>query len=78
MHDIEEQNDQYIQQHDLNALEVGKSDISEGLKSIISDAPGKTAEVSTSKFECHNKNINIQLSAKDLMGQSFNLSELFP
>ena len=24
------------------------------------------------------KNINIQLSAKDLMGQSFNLSELFP
>jgi YhcH/YjgK/YiaL family protein len=61
VHPLFEKAFQYIQQQDLNALEVGKSDISEGLKSIISDAPGKTAEVSTSKFECHNKNIDIQL-----------------
>jgi beta-galactosidase beta subunit len=41
VHPLFEKAFQYIQQYDLNALEVGKSDISEGLKSIISDAPGK-------------------------------------
>ena len=64
VHPLFEKAFQYIQQQDLNALEVGKSDISEGLKSIISDAPGKTAEVSTFKFECHNKNIDIQLCVR--------------
>ena len=41
--------------------EIGKSDIAEGLKAIISNASGKTKEASMSKFECHNKNIDIQL-----------------
>lgn len=52
---------EYIQQTDLKNTEAGKSDIAEGLKAIISSAPGKTKEASLSKFECHNKNIDIQL-----------------
>lgn len=52
---------EYIQQTDLKNTEAGKSDIAEGLKAIISSSPGKTKEASLSKFECHNKNIDIQL-----------------
>ena len=52
----------YINQNDLANAADGKSDISEGLKAIISNAPGKTKEASLAKFECHNKNIDIQLS----------------
>jgi biofilm protein TabA len=52
---------QYIQQTDLLNAEAGKSDISEGVKAIISNGPGKTKEASLAKFECHNKNIDIQL-----------------
>ena len=52
---------EYISQTDLaNAID-GKSDISDGLKAIYSNAPGKTKEASLAKFECHNKNIDIQL-----------------
>jgi biofilm protein TabA len=50
----------YIRQTDLAAAADGKVDIAEGLKAIFSNAPGKTKEASTSKFECHNKNIDIQ------------------
>ncbi len=52
---------EYIIQNDLANAEIGKSDIAEGLKAIISNASGKTKEASMSKFECHNKNIDIQL-----------------
>ena len=45
---------------DLPSAPDGKGDIAEGLKSIISTAPGKTAEASLAKFECHNRNIDIQ------------------
>ena len=51
----------YIRDTDLARAADGKSDIAEGLKAIISNAPGKTAEVSLAKFECHDKNIDIQL-----------------
>ena len=51
----------YINQNDLANAADGKSDISDGLKAIISNAPGKTKEASLAKFECHNKNIDIQL-----------------
>jgi len=50
----------YILQTDLAAAADGKLDIGEGLKAIFSNAPGKTKEASTAKFECHNKNIDIQ------------------
>ena len=35
---------EYIQQTDMKNAEVGKSDIAEGLKAIISNGPGKTKE----------------------------------
>ena len=50
----------YILQTDLASATDGKLDIGEGLKAIFSNAPGKTKEASTAKFECHNKNIDIQ------------------
>lgn len=52
---------EYISQTDLENAADGKADISDGLKAIFSNAPGKTIEVSCAKFECHNKNIDIQL-----------------
>jgi len=52
---------QFIEQKDLQNAPDGKEDIAEGLKAIFSNAPGKTKETSISKFECHNKNIDIQL-----------------
>ncbi|HEV8273156.1 MAG TPA: YhcH/YjgK/YiaL family protein [Chitinophagaceae bacterium] len=55
---------EYISQADLANAADGKSDISDGLKSIFSNAPGKTKETSLAKFECHNKNIDIQVCIK--------------
>lgn len=52
---------EYLQATDLNALEVGKFDIADGLKGIVSDKKGMTAEESCAKFECHNANIDIQV-----------------
>lgn len=52
---------EYISQTDLVNATDGKGDIADGLKFIFSNAPGKTKETSLAKFECHNKNIDIQL-----------------
>lgn len=52
---------EYLNSQDLEALEVGKFEIADGLKAIVSDNEGKTAEVAAEKFECHNKNIDIQV-----------------
>jgi YhcH/YjgK/YiaL family protein len=51
----------YISKTDLGAIEVGKYDIAEGLKAIVSDKKGMTAEESCAKFECHNAHIDIQI-----------------
>jgi YhcH/YjgK/YiaL family protein len=51
----------FIQATDLQNATDGKSDITEGLKAIFSNATGKTKEASLAKFECHDKNIDIQL-----------------
>ena len=51
----------YIKSTDLNNIEIGKYDIADGLKAIFSDKNGVTAAESDAKFECHNKNIDIQL-----------------
>lgn len=51
----------FIKETDLANAADGKSEIAEGLKAIFSNAPGKTKEASLAKFECHNKNIDIQL-----------------
>jgi len=65
VHPLFEQAFAYITSTDLLNAEVGKSDIDgDNLKAIISNKPGVTAEESTAKFECHNKNIDIQLCIK--------------
>lgn len=51
----------YIKSLDLKSAEIGKSDLSEGLKIIVSEKEGMTAAESAAKFECHDKNIDIQL-----------------
>ncbi|MBS1511511.1 MAG: YhcH/YjgK/YiaL family protein [Bacteroidetes bacterium] len=51
----------YISSTDLVNAEIGKSDIAEGLKAIYSDKAGVTAAESAAKFECHDKNIDIQV-----------------
>jgi YhcH/YjgK/YiaL family protein len=52
---------EYISQTDLANAADGIGDIADGLKFIFSNSPGKTKEASLAKFECHNKNIDIQL-----------------
>ena len=66
VHPLFEKAFSFINQTDLLDAADGKSDISEGLKAIFSNAPGKTREASLTKFECHNKNIDIQLCIKGL------------
>jgi YhcH/YjgK/YiaL family protein len=51
----------YINKTDLAAIEVGKYDIAEGLKAIVSDKKGMTQAESCAKFECHNAHIDIQI-----------------
>ncbi|WNM17741.1 YhcH/YjgK/YiaL family protein [Flavobacterium capsici] len=57
---------EYLQDKDLNSLEDGKHDIAEGLKLIVSNGNGKTAETSLEKFECHDQNIDIQICVNGL------------
>jgi biofilm protein TabA len=56
----------FMSQNDLANLEDGVIQIEEGLKVIVSKANGKTAEASLAKFECHDKNIDIQVCVKGL------------
>lgn len=50
----------YLQTTDWATITDGKYDITEDVKSIVNTAAGKTKETSLEKFECHNKNIDIQ------------------
>ena len=50
----------YIRSTDMMATEPGKFTIADGLIALYNDAPGKSKEDSLAKFECHNKNIDIQ------------------
>jgi biofilm protein TabA len=52
---------EYLASQDLASLEIGKFEIADGLKAIVSDNEGKAAEAAAEKFECHNKNIDIQV-----------------
>ncbi|MBK8052421.1 MAG: YhcH/YjgK/YiaL family protein [Saprospiraceae bacterium] len=54
----------YIRTTDFNEMPDGKFEIADGLIGILSKAPGKIKEASLSKFECHDKNIDIQLCIK--------------
>ena len=55
---------EYINATDLAAIEDGKFEVSEGLKSIVATKIGMTAQESEAKFECHNHNIDIQICIK--------------
>ena len=54
----------FINQNDVANLPDGVIEITEGLKVIVNTANGKTAEASLAKFECHDKNIDIQVCVK--------------
>ena len=61
----------YIQEQDPSKMEPGKYEIlGEDLKAIISQNPGKLKEEALSKFECHQKHIDIQfcISGKETFG----------
>ena len=55
---------EYLRHTDLASIEVGKYDVADGLKAIVSDKKGMTAEESCAKFECHNANIDIQVGIR--------------
>jgi len=61
VHPLFKQAFDYINRTDLLAIEIGKYQIAEGLTAIFSDKTGMTAEASVAKFECHDRNIDIQL-----------------
>lgn len=53
---------EYIRNTNLDTIEMGKYEIDgDNLKAIFSNKEGMSAEVSTAKFECHNKHIDIQV-----------------
>lgn len=56
----------FINQNDIATLENGTIQIEDDLKVIVSTGNGKTPEVSLAKFECHDKNIDIQVCVKGL------------
>lgn len=52
---------EYIKSQNLADMEIGKFDVADGLKAIVAEKVGMAAAESIAKFECHNKNIDIQL-----------------
>lgn len=52
---------EYLTSTDLAALENGVIAVADGLKVIVSNDPGKAIESTLKSFECHNKNIDIQV-----------------
>ena len=56
----------FINQNNIAGLADGVIQIEEGLKVIVSTANGKNRETSLAMFECHDKNIDIQVCIKGL------------
>ncbi|MFW0739364.1 YhcH/YjgK/YiaL family protein [Flavobacterium sp. T12S277] len=54
----------YVNQNDISTLEEGAFEIDENLKVIVIVGEGATKEESIKGFECHDKNIDIQISIK--------------
>jgi YhcH/YjgK/YiaL family protein len=55
---------EYVNQNDISQLEEGAFEIAEGLKVIVILGEGVTREESIKGFECHDQNIDIQISIK--------------
>lgn len=53
---------EYVNQTDITNLEPGVIEINEGLKLIVIHGDGNSREESIKGFECHDKNIDIQIS----------------
>ncbi|KAF2327705.1 YhcH/YjgK/YiaL family protein [Flavobacterium daemonense] len=51
----------YVSQNDVTKLEEGVLEIAKGLKLIVIAGEGTTKEQSIKGFECHDKNIDIQI-----------------
>jgi biofilm protein TabA len=71
VHPLFQQAFEYINTVDLQNEPDGKSDIDgDNLRAIYSNKKGMSAEESIAKFECHNKNIDIQLciNGKETIG----------
>jgi YhcH/YjgK/YiaL family protein len=65
VHPLFENAFEYITSTDLANTADGKYEVDgDNLKAIISNKNGMTAEESVSKFECHDKHIDIQLCIK--------------
>ena len=54
----------YVNQNYISKLEEGAFEIAEGLKVIVIVGEGATKEESIKGFECHDQNIDIQISIK--------------
>ena len=56
---------EFIESQKLQTLEPGENELNgQNLKVIISSKAGRTTEEAASRFECHNKYIDIQLCIK--------------
>lgn len=53
---------EYLNSTNLSALENGVIELSDGIRVIVSNDPGKTKEAAAKTFECHNQNIDIQVT----------------
>jgi len=54
----------FVNQNDISELEEGVIEIADGLKVIVIAGQGTTKEESIKGFECHDKNIDIQIVVK--------------
>ena len=61
---------EYIATTDLNTIETGMFDIADGVLVISAENEGKSTKEALETFECHNKNIDIQvcISGHETMG----------
>ena len=55
---------EFVNQNDISQLEEGVIEITDGLKVIVIAGQGTTKEESIKGFECHDKNIDIQIVVK--------------
>lgn len=52
---------EYLTSTDLTTLDNGVIEVTDGIKVIVSNDPGKAVQDTLKSFECHNKNIDIQV-----------------
>lgn len=53
---------EYLNSTNLNALENGVIELSNGIRLIVSNDAGRNKEAAAKTFECHNQNIDIQVT----------------